>query len=179
MKDKLKHIKTATTLYEQNEALVAWSIKKYTPKFIMDEDVWQNGREGLWKACLAYKPEKYGTKFSTFATRCIYSELMRPFREERTKKRNGVLKVSLNEPINLNENMTLEDVLINPSGDIEDSGVFLSEFITKLPELDRKLLYLHSLGLSQQEIAQQLGITQSWCSKKLIKLREAYLGCSE
>ena len=65
---------TPEELYFQNEPLVRWTIKKYYPDFVDDEDLTQEGRIGLWRACLAYD-EKKGLKFSPVAVSYIRNAL--------------------------------------------------------------------------------------------------------
>ena len=62
---------TPEELYEENQSLVWFTLKKYFPSLKVDEDVLQVCRIGLWQACAEYYPEK-GAKFSTFAVKGIF-----------------------------------------------------------------------------------------------------------
>ena len=54
----------------ENERLIYYTVKKYFPAATIDEDLLQEGRLGLWRACLAYDPESEGC-FSSLAVACI------------------------------------------------------------------------------------------------------------
>ena len=49
---------TPEELYEENQPLVWFTLKKYFPSLKVDEDVLQVCRIGLWQACAEYYPEK-------------------------------------------------------------------------------------------------------------------------
>lgn len=70
----------AEKLFSENSNLIYAALSKYLPEEAKDEDMLQIAAIGLWKACLAYD-EGAGTKFTTFAYRCmrneIYGELRR------------------------------------------------------------------------------------------------------
>ena len=53
---------TPEELYEENQSLVWFTLKKYFPSLKVDEDILQVCRIGLWQACAEYYPEK-GAKF--------------------------------------------------------------------------------------------------------------------
>lgn len=69
---------TPEELYSQNEPLVRWTMKKYYCDFIDDEDLMQEGRIGLWRACLVYD-EKKGFKFSSVAVSYIRNGMFENF----------------------------------------------------------------------------------------------------
>ena len=56
-----------------NQNLVRFAINRYFPGLREDEDIFQVGWIGLWKACLSYDSSK--SKLSTFAVRCIINEV--------------------------------------------------------------------------------------------------------
>ena len=71
---------TPEELYEENQSLVWFTLKKYFPSLKVDEDILQVCRIGLWQACAEYYPEK-GAKFSTFAVKGIFMAVRRYIRD--------------------------------------------------------------------------------------------------
>lgn len=61
------------SLVESNIKLVYYTISKYYPTFIHDEDVIQSGMEGLCRAAKYYNTER--GKFTTLAVFCIRNEI--------------------------------------------------------------------------------------------------------
>lgn len=61
------------SLVESNIKLVYYTISKYYPTFIHDEDVIQSGMEGLCRAAKYYNAER--GKFTTFAVFCIRNDI--------------------------------------------------------------------------------------------------------
>lgn len=64
---------------EENTNLVHFLINKYYPYFSADEDIIQCGMLGLCKAAEKWDSSK--SKFSTYATKWILSEIKRELRE--------------------------------------------------------------------------------------------------
>ena len=67
-------MKNAEKMLVENENLVFFTISRYFPSYIHDEDVRQIGRIALWKACEKYDPAN-GAAFSTYCTRAIQNEV--------------------------------------------------------------------------------------------------------
>lgn len=69
--------KEAELLFSENLKLVKYQLRKmYGFDGERDEDKWQSGCLGLWRACIFYDSEK-GIAFSTYANRCIFNQLVR------------------------------------------------------------------------------------------------------
>ena len=129
---------------------------------------------GLIKAISTYK-FGHGTQFSTYAARCIENEILMFLR--RVVKLKG--EVSLDEPLNVDNEgneLLLSDVLGTDSDvvykDIEKSveKEMLAEAIEKLSARERQIMRLR-FGLdghdelTQKEVADLLGISQSYISR--------------
>ena len=56
-----------------NQNLVRFAINRYFPSLRDDEDIFQVGWIGLWRACIGYDSSR--SKFSTYAVRCIINEI--------------------------------------------------------------------------------------------------------
>lgn len=166
----MKDLSRAEKLFQENTRLAHWAIRKYYPMFICDEDIQQEALIGLWKACTTYNEEK--SVFSTYAVRCIYNAIAHLLRKRSSW---GRLKtVSLDECLSDNGELTLAGLVYDPSGDIEDSGVFIEEFIRTLNEKDKAVVSCRLRGLKQIEAAREMGISQAHYSRLLKKVQTKY-----
>nr|DAT69342.1 MAG TPA: DNA directed RNA polymerase subunit [Caudoviricetes sp.] len=150
---------TPEELYSRNEPLVRWTIKKYYPDFMDDEDLMQEGRIGLWRACLAYD-EKKGLKFSPVAVSYIRNALRHGYQKlygRSLGKRRFLWSVqSLYEPIG-RDDLLLQDII---PGNTDVGFLDISGALNRLSERDRKILYLSIAGFSQKEIAKRVGVSE-------------------
>lgn len=150
---------TPEELYFQNEPLVRWTIKKYYPDFIDDEDLTQEGRIGLWRACLAYD-EKKGLKFSPVAVSYIRNALRRGYEKlygRSLGKRQFLWNVqSLYESIGCDD-LLLKDII---PGDTDVAFLDISEALSRMSDRDREILYLTIVGFSQKEIAKRVHVSE-------------------
>ena len=150
---------TPEELYFQNEPLVRWTIKKYYPDFIDDEDLTQEGRIGLWRACLAYN-EKRELKFSSVAVPYIRNALRNGYEKlygRSLGKREFLRNVqSLYEPIG-HDDLLLRDII---PGDTDVIFLDISEALDHMSERDREILYLTIGGFSRKEIAKKMHISE-------------------
>lgn len=67
--------------YLSNENLVYDVLKKYFPMYFKSEDMRQEGRIGLWKACITFN-EDHGVAFSSYAYRCIRNAILMALRKK-------------------------------------------------------------------------------------------------
>ena len=150
---------TPEELYFQNEPLVRWTIKKYYPDFIDDEDLTQEGRIGLWRACLAYD-KKRGLKFSSVAVPYIRNALRHGYEKlygRSIGKRKLLLNVqSLYEPIG-HDDLLLQDIIPGDTGVI---FLDISEALSRMSDRDREIVYLTIVGFSQKEIAKRVHVSE-------------------
>lgn len=158
-----------------NLRLVAHVVKRYSTTEEGVDDLISIGTVGLIKAVNSFKPD-YGSKFSTFAIRCIDNEILMYFRSK--KKRKG--EISIFEPIGTDKEgnqIHLVDVLENDEPDIvenieKNSCLSLIEQNMKDILTDRELEIvkkryglLGSKEYTQKEIANEIGISRSYVSR--------------
>ena len=170
------------TLIEHNLRLVAHIIKKYYSSVRDQDDLISIGTIGLIKAVGTFDYTK-GTRFATYASRCIENEILMYIR----KTANQKTEVSLDEPINMdcdgNELLlsdilgTDEDMIMRPLEDDVDICV-LRQALRDLPDREREIVLMRfglegRRELTQKEVAQKMGISQSYISRleKRIMLR--------
>lgn len=173
--------KARDVLIEHNLRLVVFLAKKYENTNIDLEDLVSIGSIGLIKGINTFSRDK-NIKLATYASRCIDNEILMYLRKTKKLKTEVSIDASLSYDSEGNE-LHLEDVLgtdkdIVTRGieDANDKKVMINE-IMRLNPRDRDIIILRYglLGkkeLTQKEVAEKLGISQSYISrieKKVIK----------
>ena len=176
------------TLVEHNLRLVVYIARRFDSDRTNLEDLISIGTIGLMKAIGTYRADK-NIKLATYASRCIENEILMHLR----KIANQKTEISLDEPINLDGEGTellLSDILGTAEDEIQrpleaDAEVtVLRQALTELPQREQEIVSMRfGLGgrkeLTQKEVAQKMGISQSYISrlekKILSKLRKEFL----
>lgn len=155
---------TPLDLYMGNEKLVYFVMNRKFPRLCKDEDFLQVARIGLWKACRTYRPEL--NKFSTYASKCIYTEVCYELR------RLNAMKYTAFETISL-QDLVCGDTAVEDSIACEDPmpSVDIHEFFNSLSEEEKIILSCSLRGVTQCSIAERLGITQCKVSRMYKKIR--------
>lgn len=175
-------------LIEHNLRLVVFLAKKYENTGVDLEDLVSIGTIGLIKGIQTFQSGK-NIKLATYASRCIDNEILMHLRKNKKTKTEVSIDASLSLDGEGNE-LHLEDVL-GTDADIvtkeieqeSDKKVMLQE-VMKLKPRDRDIIVLRYglLGhdeLTQKEVAEKLGISQSYISrieKKVIKRLRTVVG---
>ncbi len=164
-----------------NLRLVVYISKKFDQSGNVVEDLISIGTIGLIKAVSSFNPDK-NIKFATYATRCIENEILMYLRKIGNRK----LETSIDEALNIDADgneLRLADVLITEQDivgkqlETADEKNTLLLAVKRLPEKERTIIEMR-FGLfgheekTQKEVADQLGISQSYISrleKKIIK----------
>jgi len=161
-------------LIERNLRLVVYIARRFENTGVNLEDLISIGTIGLIKAIGTYRRDK-NIKLATYASRCIENEILMYIRKISGQK----AEVSLDEPINMdydgNELLlsdilgTDEDMIMRPLEDDVDLCV-LRKALSELPEREREIIWMrYGLNgykeLTQKEVAQKLGISQSYISR--------------
>lgn len=168
-------------LIEHNLRLVVYIAKKFDNTGVDMDDLVSIGTIGLIKAVGSYNPDK-NIKLATFASRCIENEILMHLRK--TSKTRS--EISLDEPLNVDwegNTLLLSDILGTDAdcvyNDVESSDEcrMLRNTFEKLPPRERQILSLR-FGLygkdemTQKEIADMMGISQSYISRLEKKIVE-------
>ena len=168
-------------LIEHNLRLVVFLSKKYDNTMLDLEDLVSIGTIGLIKGVNTYKLDK-NIKLATYASRCIDNEILMYLRKNKKRRTEISFEDSLSYDQEGNE-LHLEDILgtekDNVTKKIEDKELekLLYKELDKLKERDKLIMILryglyNSLEYTQKEVAEKLGISQSYISrieKKVIK----------
>ena len=161
-------------LIERNLRLVVFIARRFENTGVNLEDLISIGTIGLIKAVGTYRRDK-NIKLATYASRCIENEILMHIR----KISNQKAEVSLDEPINMdydgNELLlsdilgTDEDMILRPLEDDVDLCL-LRQAVRELPDREREIIVMRfglegRQELTQKEVAQKLGISQSYISR--------------
>ena len=161
-------------LIEHNLRLVVYLSKKYENTKVDLEDLVSIGTIGLIKGINTYRNDK-NIKLATYASRCIDNEILMYLRKNKKRKADVSLDESLSFDAEGNE-LHLEDILGTESDivtkDLEENDmrkIMLRE-IGKLNERDKQIMVLryglnNNDELTQKEVAELLGISQSYISR--------------
>ncbi len=175
--------KARNKLVEHNLRLVVYIAKKFDNTGVGVEDLISIGTIGLMKAINTFNPGK-NIKLATYASRCIENEILMYLRRNNKTR----LEVSIDEPLNVDwdgNELLLSDIL-GTSEDIiyrdierEVDCKLLRKALETLSEREQKIIKLRfGIGdvqgreLTQKEVADRLGISQSYISrleKKIMK----------
>ena len=169
-------------LVEHNLRLVVYIARRFENTGTSLEDLISIGTIGLIKAIGTYRRDK-NIKLATYASRCIENEILMHLRKTTSLKN----EVSLDEPINMdcdgNELLlsdilgTEEDMILKPLEEDVDLRL-LRQALQELPDREREIVHMRfglegKQELTQKEVAQKMGISQSYISRleKKIMLR--------
>ena len=150
--------------------------KKFDNTGVGVEDLISIGTIGLIKSINTFDPDK-NIKLATYASRCIENEILMYLRRNNKTK----MEVSIDEPLNVDwdgNELLLSDILGTDEDiiykDIEDEveRKLLLKAVDKLSEREKTIINLRfGLGssngeeLTQKEVAELLGISQSYISR--------------
>lgn len=178
-------------LIERNLRLVAYLVKKYNSSDLPQEDLISIGTIGLIKAINTFRTDK-NIKLATYASRCIENEILMYLR----KNSGSRVEVSFDEPLNTDwdgKELLLSDVLGTDSDvvmrpiEADADRQMLAEAVAKLSPRERDIITMRfGLGggreLTQKEVADRLGISQSYISRLekriILRLRREILRMS-
>ena len=177
------NLKTRQILVERNLRLVVYIAKKFENTGIGIEDLISIGTIGLMKGVNTFNAEK-NIKLATYASRCIENEILMYLRKN--NKIKG--EISIDEPLNKDcdgNELLLSDIL-GTDEDVISKGIesevekkLLYKAIEKLNHREKVIVEMrYGLNnkdgeeMTQKEVADSLGISQSYISrleKKIIK----------
>lgn len=163
-------------LIEHNLRLVVYLAKKFENTGVCVEDLISIGTIGLIKGINTFNPEKK-IKLATYASRCIENEILMYLRCNNRVK----LEVSFDEPLNTDwdgNELLLSDILgtdedvIYKDLETEVEISLLKKAMLSLNERERQIIELRfgvnrveNKELTQKEVADILGISQSYISR--------------
>lgn len=173
-------------LIAHNLRLVAHIVKKYGCAPSDTDDLISIGTIGLIKAAGTFDYKK-GTRFATYASRCVENEILMHFRSAKKHASD----VHFDEPVEVDKNgnsLTLMDITPDDDLSVEEKCRMQSDLArlkvcieSLLDDREKQIIKLrYGIGadgtLTQREVAAKLGISRSYVSriekKALAALRE-------
>ena len=161
-------------LIEHNLRLVVYIAKRFENTGTGIEDLISIGTIGLVKAINTFRSDK-NIKLATYASRCIENEILMYIR----KHSNTRCEVSIDEPLNTDwdgNELLLSDVLGSEEESISfeieqlEERMTIRRAVSELSEREREIIELRygmrgERELTQKEVADRLGISQSYISR--------------
>ncbi len=161
-------------LIEHNLRLVVYIAKRFENTGAGLEDLVSIGTIGLVKAINTFRADK-NIKLATYASRCIENEILMYIR-----KNSGVRnEISIDEPLNTDwdgNELLLSDVLGSDEESISfeieqlEERMIIRRAVASLDDREREIIELRygmrgERELTQKEVADRLGISQSYISR--------------
>ncbi len=167
-------LEARNVLIEHNMRLVVFIAKRFESPKVLLEDLISIGSMGLIKGVETFKLDK-NIKLATYASRCIENEILMFLRKISKQKS----EVSLDEALNVDgdgNELLLADVIPTSQTLAIDEAIssekerMMYEAIEKLSPREKEIITLRfglfkTEELTQKEVADKLGISQSYISR--------------
>ena len=161
-------------LIKHNLRLVVFIAKRFENTGVGIEELISIGTVGLIKAISTFNKDK-NIKLATYASRCIENEILMFIRKNSSTRR----EVSIDEPLSTDwdgNELLLSDVLgsdtdvVSRRMEDDEEKKILREAVKKLDERERVIIEMRyglydGKELTQKEVADLLGISQSYISR--------------
>ncbi len=161
-------------LIEHNLRLVAYIAKRFENTGASIEELISIGTVGLMKAVSTFNTDK-NIKLATYASRCIENEILMYIRKNASKRR----EVSIDEPLSVDgdgNELLLSDVLGSDNDTVfkhieeDEERKILKEAVEELSYRERIIVEMRfglcgQKELTQKEVADTMGISQSYISR--------------
>ena len=167
-------LEARNVLIEHNMRLVVFIAKRFESPKVLLEDLISIGSMGLIKGVETFKLDK-NIKLATYASRCIENEILM-FLRKVSKQKN---EVSLDEALNVDgdgNELLLADVIPTNQTLAIDEAIsnekerLMYEAVEKLNAREKEIITMRfglyrTKELTQKEVADKLGISQSYISR--------------
>lgn len=161
-------------LIEHNLRLVVYIAKRFENTGVGIEELVSIGTVGLIKAISTFNSDK-NIKLATYASRCIENEILMFIRKTTAKRK----EVSIDEPLSVDwdgNQLLLSDVLGSEADSVskdmeeDEEKKIVREAVMTLKDRERIIIemrygLLTGKELTQKEVADELGISQSYISR--------------
>ena len=172
--EKIDDENARNILIEHNLRLVVYIAKRFENTGVGIEELISIGTVGLVKAISTFNNGK-NIKLATYASRCIENEILMFIRKHSSKKR----EVSIDEPLSVDwdgNELLLSDILGSESDSVskkmeeDEEKRILRRAVNSLSERERDIIEMRyglygKNELTQKEVADALGISQSYISR--------------
>ena len=161
-------------LIEHNLRLVAYIAKRFENTGVGIEELISIGTVGLMKAVSTFNSDK-NIKLATYASRCIENEILMFIRKSSSQKR----EISIDEPLSVDwdgNELLLSDILgsesdiVSKAMEDDEERRIVREAVCDLSVRERIIVEMRyglvtGKELTQKEVADALGISQSYISR--------------
>ena len=174
MIDNIESEEAKSALIEHNLRLVAFIAKRFENTGANIEELISIGTLGLMKAVSTFNKDK-NIKLATYASRCIENEILMFIRKSSSQKR----EVSIDEPLSVDwdgNELLLSDILGSDSDVVSremeenEERKILRSAVEELNPREKIIIEMRyglidGRELTQKEVADALGISQSYISR--------------
>ncbi len=181
MIDTINLYESRCALIEHNLRLVAFIAKRFENTGANIEELISIGTLGLMKAVSSFNKDK-NIKLATYASRCIENEILMFIRKASSQRR----EISIDEPLSVDwdgNELLLSDILGSESDVVSramedrEERKILRLAVNELSERERIIIEMryglkNGNELTQKEVADTLGISQSYISRLEKKIIE-------
>lgn len=170
----IESLEARSSLIEHNLRLVAYIAKRFENTGANIEELISIGTVGLIKAISSFDSEK-NIRLATYASRCIENEILMFIRKNSSQRK----EVSIDEPLSVDwdgNELLLSDVLgsdadiVTKDMEEEEERRIVRDAVSGLSDRERVIVELRyglvsGRELTQKEVADALGISQSYISR--------------
>lgn len=160
--------------YTENEPLIVYVMRRYYPSLIKNEDLQQEARIGLWRACLAYDDSRKET-FMALAIPYIRNAISGGYQKLYGRSMNRRYLFwnmrSLEEEVDVADAFSLLDII---TGDPDVGYLDVSGMMTKMTQREIEIFQRWVWGETRDEIAEDLGICKRTIWRALDKVKKLY-----
>jgi RNA polymerase sporulation-specific sigma factor len=181
MIDNIGNYDAKCALIEHNLRLVAFIAKRFENTGANIEELISIGTVGLMKAVSTFNKDK-SIKLATYASRCIENEILMFIRKTSTQRR----EISIDEPLSVDwdgNELLLSDILgsdidvVSREMEENEEKKILRSAIAELNPREKLIIEMRyglngAKELTQKEVADALGISQSYISRLEKKIME-------
>lgn len=154
-------------MIQDNMGLVYKQLHKFDLAF--NDDALSYAMESLWNAAKSFDPSS-GTKFSTYATTCIYNGIMRYFRESASKLDTISYEAEIENDYNLVDKLASDTVFLHDN--LDELYTILYRVVDKLSKESHKQIvrvWIESnFEITQTELSKQFKLTQAAVSRVIV-----------
>ena len=157
-------------LITHNLRLVVYIAKKFETPTAGIEDMISIGTIGLIKAVNTFEPTK-NIKLATYASRCIENEILMYLRKSSNRRQDASIDEPLNTDTDGNELLLMgDDPQVGEELERSAERAALRGAVGRLSPRERRIMELrfglnHETEHTQKEVADTLGISQSYISR--------------
>ena len=179
---RIENAEAQSQLIEHNLRLVVYVAKRFENTGATLEELISIGTVGLVKAVHSFDAEK-NIKLATYASRCIENEILMFIRKSASYKK----EISIDEPLSVDwdgNELLLSDILgseadaVSGALEADEERAMLLSAVADLNPRERLIIEMRfgldkRVAMTQKEVADALGISQSYISRleKKIMLR--------